>query len=97
MSKQPATFTTLSKKLNIAEFDLGKAAIALEGVNEVNLHLETRLSEEILKNKTLESEIEAYKKELMIAYKAVTEMKKKLKKEGISPVNVPMAINGKRE
>ena len=77
--KSASSFSTLTNKLEVAENDLTKAAIALEGVNEVNLQLESRLSQEIQKNRALEAQNEACKKELMVAYKALAELKKKLK------------------
>jgi len=67
----------MSAKLESAEADLGKAAKALEEVNEANLLLENLLTVELKKNSSLEAQIEGYKAELMIAYKAVTELKKK--------------------
>lgn len=70
-------FSKMSAKLESAEADLGKAAKALEEVNEANLLLENLLTVELKKNSSLEAQIEGYKAELMIAYKAVTELKKK--------------------
>jgi hypothetical protein len=70
-------FSKMSAKLESAESDLGKAAKALEEVNEANLLLESLLTAELKKNSSLEAQIEGYKVELMIAYKAVTELKKK--------------------
>ncbi len=77
--KSTSSFSTLTSKLEVAESDLVKAAIALENVNEINIQLESRLSQEIQKNRNLVTENEACKKELMVAYKALAELKKKLK------------------
>ena len=76
-------FSKMSAKLEAAEADLGKAAKALEEVNEANLWLEQLLAAELKKNSLLEAQIEGYKAELMIAYKAVTELKKKQKAGGV--------------
>ena len=72
----------MSAKLEAAEVDLGKAAKALEDVNEANLMLEGLLGAELKKNASLEAQIEGYKAELLIAYKAVTELKKKERRDG---------------
>jgi hypothetical protein len=75
-------FSKMSAKLEAAEVDLGKAAKALEEVNEANLMLEGLLGAELKKSASLEAQIEGYKAELLIAYKAVTELKKKEKGVG---------------
>jgi len=54
-------FSKMSAKLEAAEADLGKAAQALEEVNEANLLLENLLAAELRKNASLEAQIEGYK------------------------------------
>jgi len=54
-------FSKLSAKLESAEADLGKAARALEEVNEANLLLENLFAAELKKNVSLEAQIEGYK------------------------------------
>lgn len=61
----------------MTEHLLEDAAKALEEVNDANVLLERLLAEEVKKSASLEMQVEAYKAELLTAYKAITELKKK--------------------
>ena len=71
----------------MSEHLLEDAAKALEEVNEANLLLEHLLADEVRKTASLKMQVEAYKAELYVALKAITELKKKHHRSNEPPLN----------